>query len=71
MNCPFASDWPCYHRGPGGTCLRKDGERCLRSDRDGLKANEDAGFLMECAALFRTGDPNRAARLDEIAGRMK
>ena len=35
------------------------------------KANEDAKFLRECAALFRTSDPNRAGRLDEIAGRTR
>lgn len=70
VNCPFTKDGPCCHRGPNVTCTRKPGEECLKPYRDGLKANEDAKFLRECAALFRTSDPNRAARLDEIAGRM-
>ena len=70
VNCPFTKDGPCCYRGHNGTCTRKPGEECLKPYRDGLKANEDAKFLRECAALFRTSDPSRAARLDEIAGRM-
>lgn len=71
MNCPYVNDGPCYHRGQNGTCTRKPCEECLKPYRDGVKRNEDAKFLRECAALFRLDDPNRAARLDEIAGRMK
>lgn len=71
MNCPFTGDGPCYHRGPNGTCARKSGEECLKPYRDGVKRNDDIKFLRECAALFRgSHDPNRAARLEEIAGRM-
>lgn len=71
QNCPFPNDGPCYYRGSNGTCTRKPTVECLKPYRDGLKVNEDAKFLRECATLFRASDPNRAARLDEIAGRVK
>ncbi len=70
MNCPFASDGPCYRRGPNGTCTRKPGEECLKPYRDGLKKNDDVKFLLDCAELFRETCPSWAARLEEIAGRV-
>ena len=70
MSCQFASDGPCYYRGPNGTCTRKPGVECLKPYRDGLVHNADAKFLKECAALFRTNDPERAKRLEQIAGRI-
>lgn len=69
QNCTFIRDAPFYRKRSDDTRVRKPGEECLKPYRDGVKKNEDAKFLRECAELFRTSDPSRAARLDEIAGR--
>lgn len=70
MKCAFLSDGTCYYRGPTGTCTRQPGVECLKPYRDGLVMNADVKFLMECAALFRMNDPERAKRLEQIAGRI-